>query len=119
MSLVARLISLGLFGSLIMFASVPASAASAHGTTPARPTWETASEEEGTFWQRLSSSARGFFARTKEVLLPHRDPRPEPVRYKAPSRGLGFGFGRRSAQPIERDAPATMKEWMDLERPGD
>ncbi|MBX9787712.1 MAG: hypothetical protein K2Y37_02255 [Pirellulales bacterium] len=78
--------------------------------------WETASEEEGTFWQRMAAGARGFFSRTKAAILPRRDPRPQPVAYR--SRGRGFGWGSNSA-PSERDAPATMKEWMELKRPGD
>ena len=85
-------------------------------TAAARSTWETASEEEGTFWQRMAAGARGFFARTKAAILPRHDPRPQPVAYR--SRGRGFGFGSSSA-PQERDAPATMKEWMELKRPGD
>jgi hypothetical protein len=118
MSLVVRTASIGVLCSLLWLPSAcgesgakPASRA----TMSEQPTWETGSEEEGTFWQRVSAGTRGFFARTKAVLLPRRDPRPV---QQASYRNRGRGFGNMFA-PKERDAPATMKEWMELERPGD
>ncbi len=120
MSLVVRTASIGVLCSLMW---LPSALGAGSAKQPSRsamseqPTWETGSEEEGTFWQRMSAGTRGFFSRTKAVLLPRRDPRQvQQASYR--SRGRGFGLGNMFA-PKERDAPATMKEWMNLERPGD
>ena len=79
---------------------------------PDRPAWELASEEEGTFWQRMSSGTRGFFSRTKTVMTPAPKPAKTSHRSRLSNFSLGNLFGSK-----ERDAPATMDEWMRLERP--
>ena len=79
---------------------------------PERSSWELASEEEGTFWQRMSSGTRGFFSRTKTVMTPAQ----KPVKASHRSRLSGFSLGNLFGSK-ERDAPATMDEWMRLKRP--
>jgi hypothetical protein len=115
MTRIARTALIAMLGCLLTL-----SAARGEGRTtkvrtlpaPERASWELASDEEGTFWQRMTSGTRGFFSRTKTVMTPA----PKPMKANYRSRLSGFSLSNLFGSK-ERDAPATMDEWMRLKRP--
>lgn len=114
MTRIVRTALIALLGCVLSLSAARGESRTKARTMPApeRSSWELASEEEGTFWQRMSSGTRGFFSRTKTVMTPA----PKPVKTSHRSRGLGVSLSNLFGSK-ERDAPATMDEWMRLKRP--
>jgi hypothetical protein len=115
MTRIVRTALIAMLGCVLSLSAARAESSSTKVRTlpaPQRSSWELASDEEGTFWQRMSSGTRGFFSRTKTVMTPV----PKPMKASYRSRLSGFSLSNLFGSK-ERDAPATMDEWMRLKRP--